>query len=1168
MTRTSAIVALALLLAVPALAADYQYQGLWAKPGLSLQSSTPQGVELTYSLDRLGLEDVEINGEALQAVSISALVLPNQAGAPDVPSISRWVAVPQGARARVEVVSKETEIIRNVDLAPAPVIPSEKEDGLTYFKDQTIYSANAAYPEWIAKVSEPTQMRGVDAVLVAISPLQYNPVTKELYVHRNIRVRVSFEGGNGHFGEDRLRSRWWDPILAGNLLNFDQLPKIDYDARAGSRDGYEYVIITQNDPTYLAWADTIKQWRQLQGISTGIFTINNVGSDSAQIKAWINNAYNNWGTPPVAILLVGDHTGQGLSIPAYHYSHPYPGYPQGYYPSDNAYADVNGDVMPDINLARIPAGTAAGLPLMINKFLAQERNPSTNATFYNKPLVACGWQTERWFQLCTEIVRGYFNNIQGKSCAHVYKIYSGTPSAGGAWSTATNTSTVVNYFNALGYIPLTNPYSSTYWNNGTAQAINDSINAGAFIVQHRDHGWEYGWGEPAYTQANARQLNNSDYPFIFSINCMTGGYQQTGSSYDSVCLGEAFYRQPKGALGFVAPTEVSYSFVNDAFIFGLYDCMFPDFDPGYNNGTHLFGEYNLMPGFAHAYGKYYLQASSWPYNTGDKDITYKLFHMFGDAFTTLYSEMPQDLTVSHDGVLLAGVNTFPVSVQQGGFVALTVNGEIIGTGTAPAGKGTVNITIPPQTPGNTMIVTVTKNNYRRYSAQVPVIAPSGPFCGFQKFSINDASGIPDGQLNPGESAYIPVWIKNLGSDPTNGAVTCTLKTNSKGYITIDQNVLDYGVIPAGDSAVALPGFLVTVAPDCPHQQNVTFELVAHDADTAWSSNFSTKVYISQMMPTPDNAAGSPIYYAVEDIDAAQRAPAYQWTEIKDIGTRLASLTGSNQNQRAPLPFAFKWYGTTYAESVSVCTNGWMGFGRTLLTSYNNTAIPASTPSVPAVFALWDDLTANVSGSWVGYWHDADNHRFIVEWDSVAFNGNPNRLKFQVVLEESTEANPYYDVVLYYNIFSNPNNDISVGFQQNSTVGCQLQYDTSMTLTFSPLASGRAVRITRYPNPMGVSGGPTAAAAPSRFLLSANPNPMRSQTAIRFALPKECDVRIEVYNIAGQRVRTLVNSKLSPGYHQVNWNGANESGQKVAAGVYLIRMTAPGWSDIGKLTVIR
>ncbi len=1158
---------LSLALAAAAAAQVHEYAGLWGRPGLSLQSSTPQGVEMVLSLDRLGLDDVDINGEAMQAAVINALALPNQAGAPDVPSLSRFVAIPQGATARVEVVSKETEIIRGVDLAPAPVIPNERQDGLTYFKDQAIYSSNRAYPDWIAKASEPTKLRGVDAVLVAVSPLQYNPVTKELYVHRNIRVRVSFEGGNGRFGEDRLRSRWWDPILAGNVINFEQLPKIDYGARAGARDGYEYVIICPNDATCLAWADSLKLFRKQQGISTEIYTTAVTGTSYSQIESWINNAYNNWGTPPVAILFIGDRPGQGN----YTVDAPIADYSSGYgetFPCDNQYADVGGDKLPDINIARMTGNTPTRLATMVRKVLDYERSPYTDAGFYNHPLVACGWQTERWFQVCTEVVRGFFDSTQGKSCAHAYKVYSGSPSVGGAWSSATNTSTVINYFHNLNYIPLTNPYDINYWNAGSVAQINNAINTGAFIVQHRDHGWDDGWGEPAYNPDNALSLANTMFPFLFTINCQTGAYQQTSGTYarDTICLGEAFHRQAHGVLGFIGPTEVSYSFVNDAFCWGMYDCMWPQFDPG-NSNSFLFGDYNLRPGFAHAYGKYYLQASSWPYNTSEKNITYDLFHMFGDAYTMIYSEVPQNLTVTHDGVLLAGVTNFAVTANEGAFIALTVGGEIIGTGTAPA-KGTANITIPAQTPGSTMLVTVTKPNYYRYEEEVPVIAPSGAFVIHLNHSIDDADGIPDGQLNPGESVHIPVWLKNMGTDPTNGSAVCTLKTSSP-YATVTGAVLDYGTIAADDSALALPGFGVDIDPGCPHGQSITFQLVAHDADTAWTSQFSATVYVSQMAPTPDNAAGSPIYYAVEDIDASDRAPAYQWTEIRDTGTQMAVLNGNNQTARVALPFPFNWYGTTYAESLSVCTNGWVSLGRTLNTAYNNTALPASNPNVPGIFPLWDDLTASTTGSWIGYWHDSANHRFYVEFDSLTFNGQSDRVKFQVVFEESTAASPYYDVVLYYDIFADPSSDISVGFQQNSTVGCQMQFDTTRALTFAPIVGGRAVRITRYPDPMGVAGEPQATAIPKSFQLErAYPNPMRQGTTISYQLPRESKASLKVYNVLGQQVRMLDEGQRRAGVHSVRWDGRDDRGRQVSAGVYLFRLETPSYTGTNRITVIR
>jgi flagellar hook assembly protein FlgD len=64
------------------------------------------------------------------------------------------------------------------------------------------------------------------------------------------------------------------------------------------------------------------------------------------------------------------------------------------------------------------------------------------------------------------------------------------------------------------------------------------------------------------------------------------------------------------------------------------------------------------------------------------------------------------------------------------------------------------------------------------------------------------------------------------------------------------------------------------------------------------------------------------------------------------------------------------------------------------------------------------------------------------------------------------------------------------------------------------------------------------------------------------------VRVEVYNIAGQRVKTLADGKLGAGYHQVTWKGANDNGLKVAAGVYLVRMVTPEFNATRKMTVIR
>ena len=60
---------------------------------------------------------------------------------------------------------------------------------------------------------------------------------------------------------------------------------------------------------------------------------------------------------------------------------------------------------------------------------------------------------------------------------------------------------------------------------------------------------------------------------------------------------------------------------------------------------------DVLPAFGNAAGKIFLAASSWPYNTSNKEVTYHLFHHHGDAFTTVYTEMPQYLTVTHAAAL-------------------------------------------------------------------------------------------------------------------------------------------------------------------------------------------------------------------------------------------------------------------------------------------------------------------------------------------------------------------------------------------------------------------------------------------------------------------------------------------------------------------------------------
>jgi len=89
-------------------------------------------------------------------------------------------------------------------------------------------------------------------------------------------------------------------------------------------------------------------------------------------------------------------------------------------------------------------------------------------------------------------------------------------------------------------------------------------------------------------------------------------------------------------------------------------------------------------------------------------------------------------------------------------------------------------------------------------------------------------------------------------------------------------------------------------------------------------------------------------------------------------------------------------------------------------------------------------------------------------------------------------------------------------------------------------------------------------APGHYTLWQNyPNPFNPSTTIEFTLPKISNVRIEVYNIAGQKVKTLVNKKLQAGNHQVEYNAENFS-----SGVYFYRIEAGEFQDVKKMILLR
>jgi hypothetical protein len=83
------------------------------------------------------------------------------------------------------------------------------------------------------------------------------------------------------------------------------------------------------------------------------------------------------------------------------------------------------------------------------------------------------------------------------------------------------------------------------------------------------------------------------------------------------------------------------------------------------------------------------------------------------------------------------------------------------------------------------------------------------------------------------------------------------------------------------------------------------------------------------------------------------------------------------------------------------------------------------------------------------------------------------------------------------------------------------------------------------------------------LFQNNHNPFNPVTVIRYSVPKSSEVRIEVFNIRGQKISTLVNTNKSPGFYEVNFDATN-----LSSGYYFYHLKTKEFSEVKKMVVAK
>ncbi len=624
----------------------------------------------------------------------------------------------------------------------------------------------------------------------------------------------------------------------------------------------------------------------------------------------------------------------------------------------------------------------------------------------------------------------------------------------------------------------------------TNQDIIDWVNGtSGGIFNYRGHGSEtefWQWGASgSFTNTHIMQLTNANRYFVLFDVCCSN---MEIVSYNGNCLAESFMKSPVAAIAINGAIEPSYTIPNHDYDKEMYKAIF---DQGINNIGYITNYANVFVVNLHG-------------SIGESNV--RTYLWLGDSSIEPWTLQVEDLAVTHDGQLFLGVSTFDVSVmgnssplENARVCVSNDDGSIYAYGFTDAG-GNVQVQFdgPVQNPG-TAHVTVTSHNFLPYQQDIPVIPLAGPFVIFESYVIDDTeNGNGNGSLENGEIVNLDMSVENIGNDQgTNVIVTIT---TTDPYITIVDGTEIFGNIAAGAIVTVAGAFTIEAAGDMPDSHMVYFELEAVAEDT-WVSYFSIEAY-APMFP-PQNLTAEIQNFNDIVLTWDQPGGTDNTRDLTGYKVYKNSLELTEINDPAIL---------TYTDAVLPA--GVYEYYITALFHVGESD-PSNIESVILILPVPQNPEAATQGLDISITWDEPATR-----DFSHYKVYRNLTMIADDIMETSYLDPDVPNGTYtYNIRA----VYSGGYQSALSIDAVIEHvQTNANETILPVTTE---------------------------LISIYPNPFNPETTISYGLKEDAKVSISIYNIKGQKVRSLVNGQIQAGYHKVTWNGKDESGRNVSSGIF-------------------
>ena len=626
-----------------------------------LISSSEKSVKVNVQVPGFYTTTVSTPKGDAKVVTMPKALSTAHAGEPDVPMTGIPVMIGDNARMDVRVVNAKYMDFENIEIAPSKGdFPRSIDPETVPYTYGECYDKDAFFPAQNLDIHEPYIIRDFRGQNMAVYPFAYNPVTKTLRVYYDMTVEMYKVDDNG---ANAFTTRKSNTVkLDSDFKSVYQRHFINYESGMKNytpldEDG-DLLIICYD--SFMSYMEDFVNWKKTRGINTTMVGTTTAGSSYTAIKNYIQSQYNA-NNNLTHVLLVGDVA----QIPGYSYSGGGSSY-SGL--GDNAYGQIVGsDIYNDLFIGRFSAQTAAQVTTQVNRVITYERDLTTSAT---------------WLQNADGIARKEGGSGHNSEDDYQHMDVIRTDLLGYGYNTVYQ-----DYENLSGY-------------TGTASSISSHINSGVGIVNYTNHGNNQLWGVASYSNTQVNQLTNGNkLPFIWSVACLVGKYDNTSTSYGSNytigqnndCFAEAWMHAtmsssdltPTGAVGALM------SYISQPWIPPMWahdECIDILCELKSNNIKHTWGGTSIN-GLFGIFDNY---------STSDNSAvgTYQAWVLYGDPSMMLRTKTPQANSVTHAGTIALGDSSYSITTSNGNGAVATItdaNHNILGKATVANNKATINI---------------------------------------------------------------------------------------------------------------------------------------------------------------------------------------------------------------------------------------------------------------------------------------------------------------------------------------------------------------------------------------------------------------------------------------------------------------------------------------------